>query len=327
MNTYFALCAVLCLGIFAIGLFAGSLLAEAAAAVLKNFRSENLRTYPPELLFFLRIFPFGFSAGITLGLALPAFLLLEPKQTAEAPETYLIAWAVMGAACSLLIFVRFLRVLVATKRLSREWQRSAVRIPASADFPVFSVERSASLFAVVGIFKPRVFVDGDLLDRLTPEELHAALAHERAHVRSFDNLKRALLSTTRLPGVLRNLAFVDRAWDEASELAADRRSIDWTSALDLASALVKIAGLRAASSARIHPQAVAACHLLSETESSGLAVRLERVRNSLSDSEVPSAHRPMRWERIFAIAMALLYVISLPSILLFSHRLMEALVK
>lgn len=327
MNTYFALCGVLCLGIFCATLFAGSLLAETVAAMLKNFRSENLRTYSPKLLFLLRIFPFGFSAGITLGLALPAFLLLEPKQTAEAPETYLIVFAVIGAACSLLILIRLVRLLLATKRLSCEWRRSAVKIPAPAEFPVFRVEGSSSLFAVVGIFKPRVFIGGDLLDCLTPEELHAALAHERAHVRSFDNLKRALLSMTLLPSVLRNLAFVDRAWDEASELAADSHSIDRTSALDLASALVKIAGLRTASSARTHLPSVAACHLLSENEPSGLAVRLERVRNLLSDPAVPSARRPILWGRVFAVAAALLYVISLPSILVFGHRFMEALVK
>ncbi len=81
---------------------------------------------------------------------------------------------------------------------ARQWRpvrlalRSATPLVLSPDCDVggLTVMSSPSAFepGVVGILRPVLLVPEGLVDRLTPTQLDAILAHERAHVRAHDNL-------------------------------------------------------------------------------------------------------------------------------------------
>ena len=321
MNTYFWLCAALCLGIFALALFGSSLAANLAAGLLRRFRFGN-RGCSPALLFLLRTLPFTFSLFLTVGLALPAFLLLEPRQTRESPEPFLIASAVLSVATLGVIAGRAVRHVRTSQRVLQSWLAGAERIEIGLPLPVFRVKSSPSLFAVAGILNPKVLIGHEALKCLSREELYAAIAHELAHVRFFDNLKRLVLSATRFPQFLSHLRSLDAAWCEAVELAADEEALNrQVSALDLGSAIVKIGRLRPCAI-----PSVPVCHLVSSEPSSTMALRLEHLCQMMDqpDSMQPSGSRSIQC--VFLILM-LSYLLILPFALEFTHRVMESLVK
>ena len=326
MNTYFGLCVALCLGIFSLALFGGLLVAEAVAGLLRLGRR---RPHSPFQLFLLRVFPFAVSAAGTLALALPAFLSLEPRQTGEVPELYLIVLAAVSLFLLATIAVRLLQLLIFTARLSRHWRQDATRANLTASMPVFRITTPATLFAVVGTFRPKVFIGKDAFDCLTREELEAAIAHESAHVRSLDNLKRTLLSITRLPRLFRHLNRLDEAWSEATELAADEEALSGRSAVDLISALIKVGRLQANRTALLDRPSVAACHLVPSSEYSLMALRLEHLRHFVEDSQPPVAPpRRQSWTAIIlAFAAVFAYWLALPMLLPATHMLMEVMAK
>ncbi len=75
---------------------------------------------------------------------------------------------------------------------------------------------------------------------LSDDELQVAVRHELGHMRSWDNLKKVLISATPFPG----MGGLESAWREAAELAADDSAVaNRQEALDLASALIKLSRL------------------------------------------------------------------------------------
>jgi hypothetical protein len=326
MNTYFGLCVVLCLGIFSLSLFASVLGSELVAALLSHFACGKRFMRSPALLFSLRIFPFAISLVLTVALALPAYVSLEPGETGEAPQPYLVALAGVSFFVFVVFAVRLFRLVSTTNRVSREWQKNASRTDFPAPVPIFQIEAPPALFAVVGVFNPRVFVGREALACLTQEELEAAISHELAHIRSLDNIKRILLSVTRLPVCFRNLGALDTAWADAAELQADERSLARTSAVDLSSAIVKVGRLQLLPRT-VTTQPVPACHLVSSNQSSAMALRVERLRSLLempTDSAAARNNYVIPWLMGLAI---LAYCVEVQSLLSVTHRLMEALVK
>ena len=72
---------------------------------------------------------------------------------------------------------------------------------------------------------------------LNESELQVAVRHELGHKRSWDNLKKCLVSAVPFPG----MNGLERAWREAAELAADDSAVtNRQEALDLAAALIKL---------------------------------------------------------------------------------------
>jgi hypothetical protein len=112
----------------------------------------------------------------------------------------------------------------------------------------YRVDQESPVFAVVGVRRPRLFVSTRVLEALTPAEVEAALAHERAHLAARDNLKRLAMASA--PDLLR-LFPASRAlegeWARAAEAMADARASagDGDTALALAAGLVKVARLTA----------------------------------------------------------------------------------
>jgi Zn-dependent protease with chaperone function len=114
----------------------------------------------------------------------------------------------------------------------------------SAEGPdIVCVDGSAILCHATGGWNPCVLVSTQLLSKISPELLSAALDHERAHLKRRDVLTRDLLSVLGLlawPGI-GNIT-VD-AWEEAAEEAADAAAAMRHGGHTVARALVAVARL------------------------------------------------------------------------------------
>jgi Zn-dependent protease with chaperone function len=93
---------------------------------------------------------------------------------------------------------------------------------------------------VYGVLVPRVAISRGFLEILTPEELRAALEHERYHVRSLDPL-RALTGTVLSEAffLLPSLKVLRARYELARELGADRRAEGACGPRPLVGALLK----------------------------------------------------------------------------------------
>jgi Zn-dependent protease with chaperone function len=222
-------------------------------------------------------------------------------------------------------------MLRATMLLRKQWSSQGEKLSVEGvNLPVYCVEDSGSLMAVIGIFRPRIFVARRFVRTLSAEELSAALAHEMAHVRSFDNFKQLFLKITRPPQWLNIFRLTDAAWTNASEVAADENALtSGASALDLSSALVKAGRLGTKS---VLCEAVAASHLLPMITQSSFEVRVAHLQELLEENGRPRpAARAGALERhsttLLWMSLLLVYAASFNTVLPWMHEALEALVR
>jgi hypothetical protein len=184
------------------------------------------------------------AAGLLcVGLVVPAWLLYEPRTTAESPGPALLALALAGLA---LIVARLgsgavdafrTRCVVAQfRRAGREL--GGLPLPASRARHAFPVA------ALAGLWRPRLLFADGVLRALGPEELEAVVAHELAHQSARDNLKRLLLRASPDPLALTGAGRRLRVeFLEAAEAAADVRACTRVAPTALARAILKVARL------------------------------------------------------------------------------------
>ena len=322
---FWLLCTIVCLAIFFMAMTVGTVIASLVARLMGNRKVQAGTLQFPGLLFALRLFPVVFGMAIALGFALPSFLLLEPKQTIERPEPGLLLLSFCAASVIAAFIGRAVRLLVTTKRILIEWCRSAepLHVP-GLSVPIFVIDKPESLIAVAGFFRPKIFIGRRAFASLGNDELQAAVAHESAHMRSFDNLKQLLLHVTRFPKCFRHLGVVEASWFRASEFAADRRALeDGISPLDLASTLVKIGRLKSTL-----PATLAISHLVPPGCSSTVAMRVHWLQCALAESSPKAPVRPRRIAYpLIGLVMACVYLAMLPGALPISHRFIEWLVR
>jgi hypothetical protein len=146
--------------------------------------------------------------------------------------------AAMGAGLLAIWLARVVRMLVASRRLTRAWGRSSTPLDDGRwGMPALRIDTGAPVVAVAGLLRPRLFIDRSVLDLCTAGELDAIAAHERAHVRRRDNVRRLLVGACAGP---HSAAAAD--WRASAEHLADRSAAaSPRSAVDLAAALVKLA--------------------------------------------------------------------------------------
>jgi Zn-dependent protease with chaperone function len=245
-----------------------------------------------QALLYLRLLPFAGAILFVAGFIIPAYLHHEPHPTNEVVSLKLALCAACCFAGLVLAAWRGLRSWIATRRLVSDWLRHAEPFPLeNVRVPVYRVRHRFPVIAVVGVFRPRLFIASHLFEELSAEELRAAVLHEHGHLAAHDNLKRATLRACRdvlmLVPVGRTL---DNAWAEQTEAAADEhaaRAGGAKSALDLASALVKIARLVPVSGAT-RPTMPAGAFLVGAQGENGIAWRVRRLAR-LATSEPPRA--------------------------------------
>jgi Zn-dependent protease with chaperone function len=279
-----------------------------------------------NLLFAARLLPLGLACVVTFGLALPAFLKFEPYSSGEGMGLRLTALAALGALALAGMAVRSVNILWATRQAQQGWRKHAEKIDvAGMKAPVYRVENAASLLAVAGIFRPRIFVAREITETLSPDELRAALAHEMAHVSSFDNLKQLLLKITRAPRWLKALYNADSEWTSASEIAADREALaEGTSVLDLSSALIKVGRMARPMTGR-EP---VASHLVPPTCGSALENRVTCLSEILEGTSATPARDGKRSRLFLPLLLALAgYVACVNAILPAVHEALEFLVR
>lgn len=287
----------------AVASLAAGALGYVAAALVARFRTSGdacLRRLLPLA---------GLLAGVLLLMA-PAFLLHEPAEADERPGVVASALAAFGLLLVGSAVARAVRAHRATRRVLAEWCRDAQRIELPGQpAPAYAIAHAFPVVAVVGVFRPRLFIAHRLLEELTPEELQAVLAHEAWHVRAGDNLKRWLMACAPAIGFRRLAARLEREWEEEMEIEADRGA---GGALDLASALVKTARLAPAGADLRVP--AAAFH-----GGGSIARRIDRLVRYPR-----AAHAAHPGWRALAVGLAVALAASLPAAWPHLHRLGEA---
>jgi Zn-dependent protease with chaperone function len=270
---------------------AGSLVAAFAWRVARRAAAPRLSAGArADLIFALRTVPTALALACVTVLLAPAYFAYEPAHTGEAVSAKLAALASLSAAALAVAAWRCAASLLATRRVSRGLLRRAVPISLrGVGVSSFRVEHALPLVAVVGVFRPKLFIASQLFRVLGEDEIAAAAGHELGHVSARDNLKRTLMRACRdaLPAApfARTL---ERAWGAESEGAADEfaaRAGGATAAVSLASALVKIARLMP--EAGIHTDASIA--LLVDGEA-GVAERVDRLL-SFADEPATTTRR------------------------------------
>ncbi|MGQ0763162.1 MAG: M56 family metallopeptidase [Acidobacteriota bacterium] len=240
-----------------------------------------------EFLFAFRVAPLFLSTMFVAGFLMPAYLLHEPYGTKEVVSGKLATLAVLSAIGVLLAVLRGVRSWLATRRLLRSWLNGATPITLTGvAIPILKLAHEFPVLAVVGTFRPRLFVAEQLLTTLSPVELQAAIAHEAGHLSARDNLKRSLLRACGDALLMipcgRSL---DRAWADTSESAADEYAAQTSSsaAVNMAAALVKVARMVPKGSRAAVP---VAAFLVGNEEDRGIRARVGRLLEIAANPEM-----------------------------------------
>ena len=198
-----------------------------------------------DLLFFARLAPFAAASTITLALAVPSFLILEPRAADEGFSLIPVALGVCGVSVLLAGAWKYANALLQASRNIARWSREA---DAESDrgrgshFPICvrRIAAHAPPLTAAGIFRPSVWLSRAAEFVLTERELQSAVRHEVAHVRRRDNLRKLILRFVAFPGMKQ----LECAWRELTEMAADDAAVTSAcEALDLAAAVIKLSRL------------------------------------------------------------------------------------
>ena len=308
-----------------------ALAALLASALWRMFR-DRAEDWPAaaraRLLFALRVFPPVIAVVFVGVLLLPAYIAHEPRRAVEPVSLKLGVLAVISAAGLLLALWRGVVAWVATSALVNDWLRGAepVRVD-QIPIPAYRLRHQFPVVAIVGVIRPKLFIADHLYQSLTRRELAAAIAHESGHLAARDNLKRALLRACRdALAIIPSGARLDRAWAEASEVAADEYAARGGAnvALDLASTLVKIA--------RLVPDgvkpAMPAGALLIGDNADGIAQRVRRLTQLATIENVSTGpqtfdSKAWPWACFAAILISAILLATNPFTLLTIHNVIE----
>jgi hypothetical protein len=260
-----------------------------------------------RLLLGLRLLPAVLAALLVAGICAPSYLWLEPEATAEQVGWPCLAAAVLGGWICAAGLARAARAAVRSSRSLRH-----CRTMAESDAPVV---------LLAGVFRPRLVVSRGVRQALAPDQLAAALRHERAHRAAHDNLKRLVLAAT--PDAVpfgHGLRRLERGWARMAEWAADDRAAAGSTrrSLALASALVRVARMGAQPALAASPLATALM-----ADAGDLETRVERLLNPRTPA---LASRMRRWWWP-AAAVGTAAVLFQPGTLYAAHRVLEELMR
>jgi hypothetical protein len=302
---------LVCLAFFAVVYCSLSTLVALAWWAASRMRAERpLRA--ANLLFGLRMFSLVVAGVITVCFTFPSFWLMERAALDEDAGTFMLA------ACALVIVsagaFRVLRDQSRTTHAVKEWLLGTWSADSAATKPALGAANGAPALILVGIRRPQVMVSDAAASLLSDDELQVAVRHEIGHRRSWDNLKKVLISATPFPG----MNGLEKAWRESAELAADDAAVgNRQDALDLAAALIKLSR-----SPKPSPEPALASGLV--CASSSIAVRVERLLEWRA-----AGHRLRRtwpWTLVVLIGMTVAIASHYGATLVLTHRLTELLV-
>jgi beta-lactamase regulating signal transducer with metallopeptidase domain len=265
----------------------------------------------PNFLFGLRLFPFAASLVVTFVFTFPSFWLLERTSPDEDFETFVLAFCAV-----VMLGAGLFRVLRAQARTTRAVNRWALQANGEAGMTACAtnISSGAPPLLLVGVFNPKVLISDTAAAVLCESELEVAVRHELGHKRSWDNLRKVLVSSTPFLG-MRSL---EHAWLDAAELAADDAAVtNRHEALDLAAALIKLSR-----SCSERPDPLLATALVSG--SSSIGVRVERLLEWRVATRRLQCTWP--WTLLALLTMAAGIASNYAASLALTHRLTELLV-
>jgi Zn-dependent protease with chaperone function len=278
------------------------------------------RRAPTPMWFGLRVLPALAAAVFAVAVFLPSYWRYEPRDTTEGFDVTLTAFAVAGAWLLGAGAFRAVRAERQARRLIRLWMERARPLAFKDGVTAFAIDSDRPIVALAGIVRPRLFVAQTVIDTLTADELRAGIAHEVAHYRAWDNLKRLLMcAAPDLLAFTRTARVLERRWAAAAEHAADgmcgdiRPSARWA----LASALVKVARLTPPVTPEIAPP------ISTLIDDSDIASRVERLLDD--DALIIASRSSRRTAAALAIAFAALALTYTP-LLVSVHEVTEVLV-
>jgi hypothetical protein len=316
MTGYWLSAVAITLSCFAMVLAAASIVAGVMAPALTRRAERYAPASRAAWLFRLRILPAACAAVCALGIALPIFLSFEPVGSDEPFARTLIVAAVAGGLLAARGAWRAAAGWRATRVLVRDWRARGRGLPSfDVPIPVFAIDESFPTVAVVGVFRPSLFIAERVLRECTADEVRAMVLHECAHVTHRDNLKRLLIRAC--PDTARRSGALERAWTSAAEAAADARAAAGAPgfAVELAQALIRVA--------RLAP-GVSALEMASAFYAGGSIE--SRVRQLIEPADnLPDPARPMGCVLACTTlgVVAALLIFGAPSI----HQVMEAAVR
>jgi Zn-dependent protease with chaperone function len=253
------------------------------------------------LLFWFRVLPLLIAAVAVFAFVLPAFFLYEPYEPQETVGIKLAAVIFVAIAGLMFALFRLFGSWWRTLRLRTMWGKNAKRTTLDGvSLPVYRLDNSFPVFAVVGVLRPRIYIAEPIFETLDADEIAAVVKHEQGHTTAHHNLKRLLmqLSSDVLVAPVGNS--LDRSWSEAAEEAADEFAAATggrQTAVDLAAALIKIARIIPDTTAPAMP---AVSYVLNGEL---LAARVRRLL-ILAESEMPSIS-PTHWSGLITLVLAI----------------------
>ena len=231
---------------FGIASLSASALALGAFRVLGERISGLGAAARARALLALRLFPTAAGLLVSLGLVLPAYVVLEPRRAGEIPGATFWFCALAGLVIAGRGGWKLVSTHLATERLVRVWSRLAKPVALEGiDCAVYRVETASPIVALAGTRRPRLFIASSVLDGCEPGLVAAMAAHEAGHRRSADNVKRLLLegAADPLPFFSSSRRMLQE-WEAATEESADDDAIArGARPEDLAASLVRVARL------------------------------------------------------------------------------------
>jgi beta-lactamase regulating signal transducer with metallopeptidase domain len=233
---------------FSIFILLYSALSLAVCGVWRNLRLGTQRHSArrcADLLFILRTIPLLVATAATFALAVPSFLLLEPRAVNEPIGVLPVILGLCGMGTLLAGIWKAAAALLRASRTVARWSSDTGvigvgRVHSMDSISVLRISGAAPPLTAAGILRPTVWLSRAAEFVLTERELQSALRHEVVHVRRRDNLRKLILRLTAFPG----MAEMESAWREATEMAADDAAVSSASeALDLAAAVIKLSRL------------------------------------------------------------------------------------
>lgn len=245
-----------------------------------------------RFMFAMRALPFGIALLSIVALCAPSYLRFETDSLPEPIGLACLALAALGFLVCVAAIDKGLRSATSSIEFARQCESTAhaVRLR-GVPSRMLVIPGPRAFLAQVGIFRPRIVISQALLKEFSPDELSAALSHERAHWIARDNQKRLLFAF--LPDLVPffpALGAFEESWARFAERAADDhiRVGAPERAVSLASALVRLARIGAGADS---PSCVPfATSLLGGTDD--LGGRVDRLLTPDRASAVPQSHVP-----------------------------------
>jgi beta-lactamase regulating signal transducer with metallopeptidase domain len=280
-----------------------------------QFLRRRAATWDASFLYGLRVFPITAAALLVVFLVVPSFLRLEQYQTDETVGYLGIGLALggmvvvgFGAASALLALWKTSRFLASCPETrSRQLDKSGAW--------VVEIATTKPMLLVTGIYRPKLLISEQVVRRLDEGEMRAAIRHELAHACFHDNFKKLVLRVSKFPF----LSGLDRSWMHAAEIRADdAAATDESTAIDLASALLKVA---TPTFTREMPEL--ATSLMPDTQDA-LSARIERLVAWQPRRDAP---RRRHVETLFILIVLGLLAIAYEPLLRRVHELSELLIR